>query len=194
MLEILITSKTRRDILILLILNPDKEYYLREISRKVLQQPNLVTNELRRLEGAGILKSRKSEASTYYSINKKNPIYNELKSIVVKAYAFDVVLKKMLLGWNRIHIAFVYGSFARGEEKATSDIDLMVVGDVPLEEFDKSVKLAEKVLGREINYNVFPVAEFAKKSDSSFIAHILKEKKIVIMGDENELERLVKGK
>ncbi len=189
MLEALITSNTKRSLLALFFLSPEKEYYLREMAREIKQQPNLVSSELRKLEQSGLIKSRRKGNAIYYQVNKESPIYSELKSIITKAYAFYGVLKKMLLTYtSMIKFAFIYGSFARGEERQGSDIDLMVIGNPPLERFNHSINRVEKTLGRNINYTLFPIVEFIKKSKSGFIMHIIKEEKIMLIGDENELK------
>lgn len=194
MLEAIITSKTKRDLFALLFLNPEKEYYLREISREITQNPSLISSELKKLESKGIVRCRRKGNVTYYSANKETPIYAELKSIMKKGYALAGVLKRMLSRHSSvIDFAFVYGSYAREEERAGSDIDLMIIGDPPLKQFNAKVTQSERILGREINYSIFPSEEFIKKSKTGFIEHILKEKKIMLLGDEYELKRLATG-
>lgn len=195
MLEALITSKTKRDILALVFLNPDKGYYLREIVRLISQQPNLVRSELKKLENAGIITSKRVGATICYFANKKIAIYDELREIIKKEYAFGAIIKNSLEPWHdSIMFAFIYGSYARKEERQTSDIDLMVIGNLPLEKFNVGITAAEKTLGKEVNYTVFTAKEFVGKSKTGFIAHVMKEKKIMLIGEENELKRLVERK
>jgi DNA-binding transcriptional ArsR family regulator len=89
MFEGIIISKTMRYLLVLLYINPGKEYYLREIARRIKQQPNLVRNNLRRLERTGMIKSRRSGISIYYSVNPNHAIYPHIKSIVEIVYVAD---------------------------------------------------------------------------------------------------------
>jgi predicted transcriptional regulator len=89
MFEGIIISKTMRYILVLLYINPGKEYYLREIARRIKQQPNLVKINIKRLEGADFVKSKKMGNCIYYSVNKKNPVHREMQSIVSKVYVVD---------------------------------------------------------------------------------------------------------
>lgn len=192
-LETLFTSKTKRDILVLLFLNPDREYYIRELARLLNQQPGLVRNELVKLEKAGLVRCRQKSNSIFYQVNKDCTIYPDLKKIIVKLFAFGSVLKK-ILSFSQIKFAFVYGSFARGEERLGSDVDVMIIGTPPLEKLHNAVSIAEKQLNHEINYTVYPSEEFLQKAKGGFISHLLQEKKIMILGDEDELKRFVKGR
>lgn len=194
MLEWLVTSKTRNDILVLLFTNPEKEFYLREISRKIGQQPSLVGSELRKLETAGLVGFRRAGRAFYYSPNRKSPIYNEVHGIVIKGGLLLGALRDMLSGERKkIDFAFVYGSFARGGEQRASDIDLMIIGEPDPGRIARAVSETEKKTGREINYSIFPKREFLRKLGTGFISHILKEEKIMIIGDEHELERFAAG-
>ncbi len=189
MIENLITSKTKRDLLALVLLNPEKEYYLRQVSRSISQNPSLISSELKKLTAVGLINSRRHGSIIYYSVNKKSSIYPELKSIFVKMYAFSGIIKKALSVYgSRLKFAFIYGSYARGEERQGSDIDLMIIGNVPLEKLHISLVGAEKILGLDINYTLYPPKEL-KTTKNGFVLHILKEKKIMLFGDENELER-----
>jgi len=194
MLECIITSKTKRDILTLFFLNPENEFYIREVCRRIIQEPNLVRKELKKFEKIGLLKMRKKGNSMYYSVNKQNIIYYEIKGLITKLGAYEDIMKKELKKYDEVKIAFVYGSFARGEERSNSDIDLMVVGNPDLNKFNKGIKKIENIFHRDINYSIYPKEEFIKKLGTGFLTHILKNKKIMVIGDENELEQLIKGK
>ncbi len=193
MLSSLITSKTKRDMLILLFSNPEKEFYLREISRKIGQQPYLTGEELKKLENGGLVIKRTSGHANYYTANKACPIYAEIRGIVIKEGLVEGALKEMLLPHaGKVRFAFIYGSFARGEERAASDIDLMVIGDMKFSEIAKAVSVAEKKLGREVSCSVFPLEEFWEKLKMGFLARVIAEKKMMVVGDEDEFERFVK--
>jgi predicted nucleotidyltransferase len=90
-----------------------------------------------------------------------------------------------------IRHAFVFGSYARGEENPQSDIDLMVVGDVDIDLLDEKMAGLEKKLGRSINYLAFDNREFSRKrkKKDGFLMEVLKEKKIMLIGDERHLEK-----
>ena len=93
---------------------------------------------------------------------------------------------------SEIQIAFVYGSVARQEERANSDVDLMVLGNAPFSAVVSALGPAQKALGREINPTVFPVSEFRSKlaAGNHFLRKVKKEKRLFVMGTENELAKL----
>ncbi len=93
---------------------------------------------------------------------------------------------------SEIQIAFVYGSVARRQERANSDVDLMVLGNAPFGEVVSALGPAQKALGREINPTVFSVSEFRSKlaAGNHFLRSVMKEKKLFVLGTENELAKL----
>ncbi|MFH0927539.1 MAG: nucleotidyltransferase domain-containing protein [Candidatus Micrarchaeota archaeon] len=192
MLKALITSKTKRKILELLFMNSKKRFYLREICRKTNAQTNAVWAELSKLERAGILTSQREANMVYYQVNALCPIFGELRGIIAKTCAISEALKGALGGKKEIRLAFIYGSFAKGNETPSSDIDLMVIGNPNPEKFSKSIAKLENSYGREINYSIYPAPEFEKKAGSGFMAEVLRGRKIMLIGDENELERFAK--
>ena len=103
------------------------------------------------------------------------------------------VLKKALSVNEKIRLAFIFGSVARGEVQAGSDVDLMVIGDVGLREISRYLSGATDLIGREINPHVHTEVDFAsrKKSGEHFLNRLLKEPKLFIIGNENDLEAVV---
>ena len=89
-----------------------------------------------------------------------------------------------------IEFAFIYGSFAKGEEKADSDVDLLIVGDVDMDRLDSNLGKLEKMLGREINYVLYSKEEFKskRKAKDGFLVDVLSGKKIMVTGAENGLQ------
>ena len=89
-----------------------------------------------------------------------------------------------------IQLAFIFGSYAKGEEKADSDVDLLIIGGVDMNRLDSSVGKMEKMLGREINYVLYSMKEFKskRKAEDGFLMEVLSGKKIMLIGAENGLE------
>jgi len=110
MLANLITSKTRLKLLGLFLTNPEKEYYLRDIARRLKENISAVRRELKNLEDAGIVKSRREGTLKYYSTNKACPIYPELRSIYLKTDGLGDELRRELPKAGKIETAYVYGS------------------------------------------------------------------------------------
>lgn len=195
MVNRLFSSRARVEILKLFLFNPDNSFYQRQISNLTSQSIRGVQRELENLQKIGLLKGTNQGNRIYYKANKLCPIFEELKNILFKIAGIAEVLKRNLEG-NRIKIAFIYGSYARGEEGFSSDIDLMIIGGISSKELSSMLSKPKKELMREINYVVFPVNEFTGrvKGNDHFLNSVLKDKKIFIIGDENELKAVIKSR
>jgi len=183
----------RRAILILLYGHADEQFYLREIARRAGTGIGATQRELGQLTDAGLIQSVRRGHQVYYQANRKNPIFVELKSILAKTSGIRDILHEALTTLrNQIKIAFVYGSIARGEEKASSDVDLMVVGEVTFADVVSALSEIEVKLGRDVNPTVYGPREFREKlaAKNHFLSTVAKEKKLFVMGDEREFRRL----
>ncbi len=186
-------GQTRQAVLGFLYSQPDKPFYLRELARHAGTGLGAVQREVVKLAEAGILRRSVRGNQVFYQANRENPIFQELKSIVSKTAGTHDILREALFPLHgRLRVAFVYGSVARHEERADSDIDLMVVGEVPFAEIVAAISSAQERLGREINPTVYPLAEFQSKvkAKNHFLKSVLRQKKLFILGDENELTGL----
>lgn len=124
-------GKTRRAVLALLYAHPDESFYLREIARFVEGGHGSVQRELRRLADAQIIRRTVRGRTAFYQANRDCPIFPDLHGLILKTAGVVEVLKASLSPLaDRIEIAFVYGSFAQGRPKSSSDVDMMVIGPV----------------------------------------------------------------
>jgi len=182
-------SKLREELLALYFTNPNKKYYLRELERLLNFSVGNIRRELIKLESTGLFLSENKGNLVYYYLNQSYPLFEELKSIIFKTSGAPKMLQNFLEKFNGISHAFIYGSFAKGEEKEDSDIDLLIIGEVNEDKLIEVISKLERKLQREINYAIYEKEDFSKKKkeDNSFILDILKEKKIFLIGDENEL-------
>jgi predicted nucleotidyltransferase len=186
-------GQSRRSILALLYGHADQEFYLRELVRQAGTGVGATQRELKQLTDAGIIRRVRRGQQVYYQANQDNPIFGELKSIITKTVGIHDVVKEALLPLaNRIRLAFIYGSIARNKEHASSDVDLMVVGEAGFNEVVSSLGGAEKRISREINPTVYSVEEFRtkRKAKNHFLSSVLRQEKLFVMGDEHELARL----
>jgi len=189
MLKYIITSMTKRKLLQVFLLNPESKYYIRELE-KILREPvTAVRRELANLQKVGLLKITKVGILKYYQVNTSCQLYKPLKEIIELTMGFEITLKEALSIYKSIEVAFIYGSFARGEGGEKSDIDLMIIGDVDEVIFHEEVSGLEDELKREVNYTIMPSVEFKKKlyEGDVFINRIIKDKKIVLKGNLNEI-------
>lgn len=179
-------SGLRAEILTLLYLNEDKEFYLREIAVKLSKTPMAVHYELNKLEKEGVIKSRYLGRMRFVSIDNKYHSKKELKSLIIKSYGVAEKIKQTLKQLPGIDEALIYGSFATGKTDNNSDIDLFVMGDLDYEELVSSVKKMESELNREINIQVMSESETKKrlKEKDPYILDIRGNKKIYLIHDE----------
>ena len=177
-------SRLRRELLSHFFTNPQAELYLRELAVLLKEDAGNLSKELAMLETLGIFNSRLSGKQKYFSLNRQYPLYKELKSVVFKTIGIEGSLKELLGKIEGLKVAFIYGSFAEGKEKSTSDIDLFLVGLPDEDILMEKIESLEKRLGREINYNVYPGKEFKEKlrRKDSFIINLMKRPKIFLKG------------
>jgi len=187
-------SKSKQKILGLVFLHPDRQFYLHELKRLTGISQGTLHRELKPLVNDGILKSEKRGNQVFYYVNRDNPIYAELQRIVVKTFGVADILKEALKPLKKkIRIAFIYGSIASGTDTAQSDIDLMVVGKLTFADVSKALDKAEQSLDREISPTIYPIKEFQDKakSDNHFINMVLNSELNFIVGNKDDLRKLV---
>jgi predicted nucleotidyltransferase len=182
----------RREVLALLLLHPEQSLHVREIARVTGKVPGTLLRELNQLAYAGILLRRPIGNQVHFQADPACPIYDELRSILKKTSGLADVLRQALepLG-GKVKAAFVYGSMARGDERAGSDVDLMVIGDARLGEVVRALAPAHEVLQREINPNVYRTVEFSEKLAESepFLRRVIEDPKIYLVGGEDDLRQ-----
>jgi predicted nucleotidyltransferase len=176
-------------------MNPDKSFYLRELSRKLKIPYSMLHKEEKNLVSLGILNEEKKGKLTLVSANKNLPYFTELKNLMIKTVGLGDLLKTALSTLKEIRYALIYGSFASGEESESSDVDLLIVGDVTEEKILNVISQIEKEVGREINYILWSEKEFMKrvKSNHHLLRDIANKPIIMLVGEEHEFRRTVKS-
>jgi len=162
-LEYLITSKAKRYLLKLFITNPDREFYTREIARLTEEPLNAARRELVNLEKAGLVISHHEGNLKYYSLVKEFPFYPELKKIIYGTIGLGDYLTTKFSDSQQIELAFIYGSVARNQETAKSDIDLFMVGEIDEAVLHELVSRIEGDIGRTINYTLMTKRELEER-------------------------------
>lgn len=194
MLERLFTSKTRVKLLEEFLLKPDTEFHIRELARIVNNIPIHVQEELKNLQLAGLLESRKQGNMVLYKLRKQSPISEDLKRIFLKTESIGKEILTKLPNKEKIRYALIYGSFAKGTESASSDMDMLIIGSINEDPILRSMQKIEKRIGRTINFVLWTEKEFAQKirENITLIREILKTPVIMIVGDEDEFKRIIK--
>ena len=143
----------------------------------------------------GLILTERRANAIYYRANVDHFLFPELKRIILKTEAVGDKLREALSALDDIRAAFIYGSTARGTELASSDIDLMIIGDVDLEALDAAIDRIEEELGRTVNYTLFDVEEWRERvaQGHAFVTDVLTHEKIFLIGDEDELSALATG-
>jgi len=187
--------QVRKRVLTLLLMDAQRRWHLRDVVRRTGCGIGTVRRELGGLTACGILTSRREGNRLYYQASTDCPIYVELASLIRKTSGLADVLRAAIgaLG-PRVRAAFIYGSQARGDVRSGSDVDLMVIGEVGFADVVTALGPSQDALGREINPTVYSPQEFCEKlaSRHHFLESVMKEAKIFLVGDADELGRLAK--
>jgi predicted nucleotidyltransferase len=186
-------SRTRGSLLALLFGHPDKRFYTRQIIEALGDASGAARRELKGLTGAGILLREREGRQVYYRANPACPIFPELVGLVRKTVGLVDVMRTALepLG-ERVAVAFVYGSMAKGSGNTASDVDLMVIGAAGFGEVVDALAPAQDALGREVNPSVYGEAEVGRRlSDGEhFLTSVMREQKLFVIGGPDDLGRV----
>jgi len=188
--EALFTT-TQQKVLGLLFSKPDRSFYANEIARWAQVGKGSLMRELDRLQRAGVLTMARQGNQTHYQANPDCPIYTELLGIARKTFGIAEPLRQALQPFTeQITWAFVYGSIAKDQANASSDIDLMLIGEgLHYSEVMERLIPMEEQLGRVLNPTLYTPDDWAAKlaAENSFVVRVAQQDKINLMGG-NPLE------
>ncbi len=181
-------SEARRRLLAYYFTNPTARHHLRELAERLNIDPSNLSKELLRLERDGLFLSEVSGRQKYFRLNRKYPLFSEVRNIVAKTIGAVAIIRQSLEKINGIEEAYLYGSFARNQQDAASDIDVLIVG-VPREEIlAQAVQRLERQLGREINYTVLAPEEFGlrRARKDAFLENVWHNKRVSLIARDEE--------
>lgn len=184
----------RGDVLAATLTQPEKWWYLSELAQFLGTSPSSLQRELKALVEGGILETRREGTRAYFKADTGSPIFPELRSLINKTAGVVPTLRTILRPFEQqIVCAFVYGSVARREEHARSDVDLLVVGNAGLANLTADLRKTEARLGREVNVTSYSAAEFRRKAAAKehFLSEVLRGPKEFVKGDQRDLEDLI---
>lgn len=164
MLDSLITSKMRVQILMRLFLNPDSQAYLRELAAEFGASPSHVGGELQQLSKAGLLTSEQSGRHIQYRADRTHPLFPELQSMVRKALGMDRILDSIVERLGDLEAAYLTGDYALGKDSGV--IDLVLLGEVDRHNLADLVDKSERLIGRRIRALVMTREEFERMTGS----------------------------
>jgi len=184
-MSILMNTKLRRKLLTYSFTHPDEQYYVRELAGLIDEDPGNLSRELKRLEAEGLYTAVPKGSIKLYSLNTGYPLFKELKEIIFKTEGVEGSLNRIVKKYTGISLAFIYGSYAKQKERKTSDIDLVVVGEFPHDEFTRDIRDLESQLNREINFSVYTGVEFEKERnrEGGFLQMVLRDTTIMLKGE-----------
>ena len=188
----ILSSKVRAEIFRLLFGLNGTALHMREIERRTGFAIGTIQTELKKLLRLDLVYSKRDGNRIYYEANKDHPLFADIRRLVLKTIGLADVLKDALGKSTKIRCAFVFGSVARGEEKAGSDIDLMVIGQVGFRELVGMIDGAAEKIGREINPHVLTPGDLKKRRTGKdhFVSSIMKEPKLFIRGRDDDLDKM----
>ena len=173
-----------------LLLHPDSSYHVRELARLTGTTPGTLHKELSRLAAVGLLLRERQGNQVRYRANRECPVFPELAGLFRKTTGLVGVLAEALRTLQPApDLALVFGSLARGDGNARSDVDLLLIADCSFGAAVKALHPAQEILQREINPVLYTTAEFARRvaAGEGFALNILANPKLFIIGNDNDL-------
>lgn len=188
-LNALFVSRVRIKILQLFLANPNQIYYIREIVRLVEEEINAVRRELNRLQKLSLLRSEWRGNRKYYQFRDDYLFHRELLGLVIKTTGLGNTIIKGRNKIGKVKYAFLSLSFAVGKKLEENQVALVLVGEIVLPELSLLVSEEEKKIKREIHYTVMTEEEFEFRKDhhDPFLADVLRQPRIMLIGDELEM-------
>jgi predicted nucleotidyltransferase len=181
-------SKLRRELLTHFYVNRKARVYVRQLAGILGVDPTNLSRELSRLEREGLLRSEIEGRQRYFRINPAYPYLKPYFAMLQGSIGIQPTLRSALESLPGVQSASIYGSFAKDEADASSDIDLLVVGEPDQAGLAEAIGRAEKVLQREINYTLMHPRELKKKlkNRDAFVSDIWNGKRIELIKDEHD--------
>lgn len=181
--------KVRQRVLAVLFGTPDRSFYANEVIALAQSGTGAVQRELAGLSDAGLLTVSKQGNQKHYQANADAPVFAELRSLVLKTMGLADVLRAALVPLAaQIDLAFVYGSVAKQQDSASSDVDLLLVSDtLGYGNVLAALEPAVQRLGRAINPALYMAADFQARrvGDNAFINRVMQQPKIWLIGQED---------
>ncbi len=189
----LFASATIGPLLRILLLQPQREFYQRELQRLTGAHLRQLQRDLERLVESGFVERRVHGNRVYYRTVASHPAFPALRSLVITTICVEGSSRDALLELgDEVQAAFIYGSFARGDEGPDSDVDLFVVGSVSRRALSAALASATRELGRKLDPALFPADEYAarRRAGDHFISAVLDAPRVWLVGDDGTLAAL----
>ena len=183
-------TTTQQRLLALLFGQPSRSFFATELIELTGSGSGAVQRELKRLTSSGLVNVTRIGRQKHYQANPASPVFEELRGLIVKTVAAAQPIRQALEPLaDRVSLALLYGSAARGSDTASSDIDLLLVSDrLTLEEVYSALLPVESQLSRSVHLTLYTPKEYAdrKAADSGFLANVLGGDRLVLIGGDDE--------
>lgn len=182
------------DVLCLFLTRPDQRFYQREIADITSHSLLQVQHALERIEQAELITREKSGNRVYYQAKRNHPVFQDLQQAFLKTDALAYSLQKALAPiQDKLKLAFVFGSLAKGNATAESDIDLFLLGEIGLKEVSGVTGDITETLGREFNPVIMAEADYRQRfhEDNRFAQELMDTPKIWLKGTQDEFRAVV---
>jgi predicted nucleotidyltransferase len=187
-------GQTRSAVLSTLLLQPEASLHVRELARLTGVSAGSLHRELRMLAELGLLIRQEIGRQVHYRANEASPVFAELAGLLRKTAGVADVLRDALLSLGgTVSMAFVFGSVAAGKERASSDVDVMVLGSAGFADVVRALASAHTALRREVNPTVMSAREFAQRlaAGDGFARSVAKGERLWLIGSEDDFAELV---
>ena len=183
-------SELQARLLGLLLLNPEREWTAPEIAERLGATAVTAHRELHRALDGGLITRTSIGRSYLYQAAGDSPLYAPLREILERTVGVEAELRRAIERTPGVEAAFIHGSFAKGTKvRPTSDVDVLVLGDVELHRLWRNMRDVERRVGREIDVTTYRTDEFAAlaKAGNGFARSVLRGPVTVLVGSEDDL-------
>jgi predicted nucleotidyltransferase len=184
-------TPVQQRVLGLLFGQPDRRFQSSELIRLAASGTGAAHRLVTRLAEAGLVTVERIGNQKHYQANRESPVFEDLHGLIVKTSGLVAPLRAALAPLaDRIRVAFVYGSIAKGQDRATSDIDLMVIADkLDYADVFSALQTAEAELARTVNPNVMSLADWRRKRSqaSGFVSRVAGQPRLFVIGSDDDL-------
>ncbi len=184
-------SEVKLKVLALLFGQPNRTFQMSEILSLINSGVGAVHRIIVRLAKSGLVNEKLIGRTKFYQANSESPVFQEIYGIVIKTVALTIPLQSALTPYmNSIYSAFIYGSIARGTDNASSDIDIMIIGEeLRYTDILNAIQPVESGVKRAINVKILTSKEWKSKveGENPFIVRVLNQPKIFLKGSEHDV-------
>ena len=184
--------EVRQEVLAATLLSPEKWWYMSELAGHLGTSPSSLQRELDALTASGVLERKQDGRRIYYKARTGSPVFHDLEGLFSKTAGIISVLQSEMSRFaGNVKWAAVYGSIARGEEAAESDVDLLLVGNISTADLIPMLRRIERRFARAINLKRYSDTEFREKmrGRDHFLTSVMKGKLVTLIGSQDELEK-----